>query len=367
VLDEAPIAMLDMALSANIQKNPAPAAGQKRQNLLFSATFNPSIRKLAHGCCTSPCNCRPPLKTGGRLLGGAGDCHPLRHGPAKANLNQPPESAATTGKAGGWFSRNPNTEPNRLADRPQSGRHQRHGHPRQKSQGARTPRPGRLQNRRDARAGGHRPGRPRLESSQLPPGVNLDLPTRPKIMCTGSAGPAAPARSGHALSLGGQKTIELLRADRKGDSAIPCAPEVPGFEPPSHSAPPLDPQRWSRHRAAASGGAVGSGGQISGGPAGRCRVAAPPPAPFPSRSQPSSRDQAAAGGAEAGTQPYGLPRNSKLCSSTEPIDEGTAPRLWVPGSDLLVSPRFFESPRHQQPGPLAWAKVAIVRRIHMQN
>jgi ATP-dependent RNA helicase RhlE len=248
VLDEAD-RMLDMGFIRDIRRiiSLMPA---KRQNLLFSATFSPEIRRLAQGLLhqpvqlqASPENQAAPLVE--QLL------HPCDMG-RKADL------LSHLIRSNDWqqvlvFSRTKHGA-NKVAERLEKeglSAAAIHGN---KSQGART-----------RALAGFKSGEVRvlvatdiaargIDIHQLPHVVNLDLPNVAedyvhRIGRTGRAG-----QNGHAISLVAAEEHELLRAiERLVGSQLPRQ-EVPGFEPTVLSAPPLD----------LSGGRGRSGGQGRG-------------------------------------------------------------------------------------------------------
>ena len=234
VLDEAD-RMLDMGFIRDIQKILA-LLPPKRQNLLFSATFNPSIRKLAQGLLNQPVQLQatPENRAAPLVEQVMHPCDMARKGDLLSHLI----------RSNNWqqvlvFSRTKHGA-NRLADRlSQEGITAMaiHGN---KSQGART-----------RALAGFKSGEMRvlvatdlaargLDIEQLPHVVNLDLPNVAedyvhRIGRTGRAG-----QSGHALSLVAAEEHELLRAIEKViGNPLPRQP-VPGFEPTILSAPPLD-------------------------------------------------------------------------------------------------------------------------------
>ncbi|MCT0202495.1 DEAD/DEAH box helicase [Synechococcus sp. CS-602] len=283
VLDEAD-RMLDMGFIRDIQKILAllPA---KRQNLLFSATFNPSIRKLAHGLLHQPVQLQatPENRAAPLVEQVMHPCDMARKGDLISHLI----------RSNNWqqvlvFSRTKHGA-NRLADRlSQEGISAMaiHGN---KSQGART-----------RALAGFKTGEMRvlvatdlaargLDIEQLPHVVNLDLPNVAedyvhRIGRTGRAG-----QSGHALSLVAAEEHELLRAIEKVIGNPLRRQEVPGFEPTIHSAPPLD-LSGGRGKGGSRGGGGRSGGRSAGGPGGSMPRRSASSRTIPSRSQPSSRD-----------------------------------------------------------------------------
>jgi len=234
VLDEAD-RMLDMGFIRDIRRiiSLLPA---KRQNLLFSATFSPEIRKLAQGLLHQPVqlqatpeNQAAPLVE--QLL------HPCDMG-RKADL------LSHLIRSNEWqqvlvFSRTKHGA-NKVTERLEKegiSAAAIHGN---KSQGART-----------RALAGFKSGEVRvlvatdiaargIDIHQLPHVVNLDLPNVAedyvhRIGRTGRAG-----QNGHAISLVAAEEHELLRAiERLVGSQLPRR-EVPGFEPTVFSAPPLD-------------------------------------------------------------------------------------------------------------------------------
>ena len=234
VLDEAD-RMLDMGFIRDIRRiiSLMPA---KRQNLLFSATFSPEIRRLAQGLLHQPVqlqatpeNQAAPLVE--QLL------HPCDMG-RKADL------LSHLIRSNDWqqvlvFSRTKHGA-NKVAERLEKeglSAAAIHGN---KSQGART-----------RALAGFKSGEVRvlvatdiaargIDIHQLPHVVNLDLPNVAedyvhRIGRTGRAG-----QNGHAISLVAAEEHELLRAiERLVGSQLPRQP-VPGFEPTVLSAPPLD-------------------------------------------------------------------------------------------------------------------------------
>ncbi|MCT0226458.1 DEAD/DEAH box helicase [Synechococcus sp. CS-1328] len=234
VLDEAD-RMLDMGFIRDIQKILAllPA---KRQNLLFSATFNPSIRRLATGLLHNPLQLQasPENRT----------ATTVEHILHPCDMGRKPDLLCHLIASNDWrqvlvFSRTKHGA-NRLAERlTQEGMAAAaiHGN---KSQGART-----------RALAGFKSGELRvlvatdlaargIDIHQLPHVVNLDLPNQAedyvhRIGRTGRAG-----HNGHAVSLVAAEEHELLRAIEKMiGTALPRL-EVPGFEPKVLSAAPLD-------------------------------------------------------------------------------------------------------------------------------
>ena len=277
VLDEAD-RMLDMGFIRDIQKILA-LLPPKRQNLLFSATFNPSIRKLAQGLLHQPLQLQATPEN--------------RAAPLVEQVMHPCDMARKSDllshliRSNDWqqvlvFSRTKHGA-NRLADRlTQEGVAAMaiHGN---KSQGARTRALASFKSgdlrvlvATDLAARG-------LDIEQLPHVVNLDLPNVAedyvhRIGRTGRAG-----QSGHALSLVAAEEHELLRAIEKVIGNPLPRSEIPGFEPTIHSAPPLD----------LSGGR-GKGGRRGGGqrvgPGGPSAPRRNGPRSGSPRSQPLSRE-----------------------------------------------------------------------------
>ena len=266
VLDEAD-RMLDMGFIRDIQKILA-LMPPKRQNLLFSATFNPSIRKLATGLLHNPVQLQatPENRTATSVEQVLYPCDMARkpdllhHLIASNNWQQVLVFART--KHGS----------NRMAERlikEGIAAAAIHGN---KSQGARTRALAEFKSgavrvlvATDLAARG-------IDIQQLPHVVNLDLPNVAedyvhRIGRTGRAG-----LSGHAISLVAAEEHELLRAiERMIGNPLPRL-EVPGFEPTILSAPPLDlsggrGKGGSRGRSG-GGGSYGSGGSRAGAGAG---------------------------------------------------------------------------------------------------
>ena len=261
VLDEAD-RMLDMGFIRDIQKILAllPA---RRQNLLFSATFEASIKKLATGLLHNPVQLQatPENRT-------AATVEHLLH---PCDMARKPDLLCHLIATNNWqqvlvFSRTKHGA-NRIADRlNQEGMAAAaiHGN---KSQGART-----------RALAGFKSGELRvlvatdiaargIDIHQLPHVVNLDLPNQAedyvhRIGRTGRAG-----CNGHAVSLVAAEEHELLRAIEKLIGNRLPREEVPGFEPKVLSAPPLD-LSGGRGR---GGGRPGGGGGRGRAPVGRAR------------------------------------------------------------------------------------------------
>jgi ATP-dependent RNA helicase RhlE len=248
VLDEAD-RMLDMGFLRDIRRILA-LLPERRQNLLFSATFSPEIRRLATGLLHQPVSLQAtPENHAAPSV--AQVLHPC-------DMDRKPDLLSHLIRSNGWeqvlvFSRTKHGA-NRLTDRliqdglPAAALHGN------KSQGART-----------RALSGFKSGELRvlvatdiaargIDIQQLPHVVNLDLPNVAedyvhRIGRTGRAG-----YEGHAVSLVAAEEHELLRAiERLIGNKLPRQ-EVPGFEPKILSAPPLD----------LSGGRGRSGGQGRG-------------------------------------------------------------------------------------------------------
>ncbi len=234
VLDEAD-RMLDMGFIRDIQKILA-LLPPKRQNLLFSATFEASIKKLATGLLHNPVQLQatPENRT----------ATTVEHVLHPCDMARKPDLLSHLIKSNDWqqvlvFSRTKHGA-NRIAERlTKEGMEAAaiHGN---KSQGART-----------RALAGFKSGEVRvlvatdiaargIDIHQLPHVVNLDLPNQAedyvhRIGRTGRAG-----HSGHAVSLVAAEEHELLRAiERMIGNPLPKQ-AVPGFEPTILSAPPLD-------------------------------------------------------------------------------------------------------------------------------
>ena len=234
VLDEAD-RMLDMGFIRDIRRiiSLMPA---KRQNLLFSATFSPEIRKLAQGLLQQPVQLQATPENQAAPL-----VEQLLH---PCDMGRKPDLLSHLIRSNDWqqvlvFSRTKHGA-NKVAERLEKeglSAAAIHGN---KSQGART-----------RALAGFKSGEVRvlvatdiaargIDIHQLPHVVNLDLPNVAedyvhRIGRTGRAG-----QNGHAISLVAAEEHELLRAiERLVGSQLPRQ-EVPGFEPTVLSAPPLD-------------------------------------------------------------------------------------------------------------------------------
>jgi ATP-dependent RNA helicase RhlE len=256
VLDEAD-RMLDMGFIRDIQKLLA-LLPPKRQNLLFSATFSPSIRKLAHGLLHQPVQLQATPENQA-----APTVEHLLH---PCDMARKPELLTHLIASNDWqqvlvFSRTKHGA-NRMADRLCAAGLEAaaiHGN---KSQGART-----------RALAGFKSGEVRvlvatdlaargIDIHQLPHVVNLDLPNQAedyvhRIGRTGRAG-----HPGHAISLVAAEEHELLGAiERLIGTSLPSE-TVPGFEPTVLRAAPLDLSggRGRGGRSAPGRGSAGRGG-----------------------------------------------------------------------------------------------------------
>ncbi|MBM5788186.1 MAG: DEAD/DEAH box helicase [Cyanobacteria bacterium M_DeepCast_200m_mx_001] len=294
VLDEAD-RMLDMGFIRDIQKILAllPA---RRQNLLFSATFEASIKKLATGLLHNPVQLQatPENRT----------ATTVEHVLHPCDMARKPELLCHLIRSNDWqqvlvFSRTKHGA-NRIAERlSQEGMEAAaiHGN---KSQGART-----------RALSGFKAGEVRvlvatdiaargIDIHQLPHVVNLDLPNQAedyvhRIGRTGRAG-----HNGHAVSLVAAEEHELLRAiERLIGNPLPRQ-EIPGFEPTVLSAPPLDLSGGrGRGGGGGGGGRSGRGGSDRGG-AGARRGGAP-----------SGRASAGRPAARSSSSPSARPRSGR--------------------------------------------------------
>jgi ATP-dependent RNA helicase RhlE len=234
VLDEAD-RMLDMGFLRDIRRI-LSLLPQRRQTLLFSATFSPEIRQLATGFLHQPVHLQASPENQA-----APSVETVLH---PCDMARKPDLLSHLIRSNGWrqvlvFSRTKHGA-NRVAERLCSDGLQAaaiHGN---KSQGARTRALSGFKNGElrvlvatDIAARG-------IDIQQLPHVVNLDLPNLAedyvhRIGRTGRAGHA-----GHAVSLVAAEEHELLRAiERLLGESLPRQ-EVPGFEPTVRSAPPLD-------------------------------------------------------------------------------------------------------------------------------
>ena len=248
VLDEAD-RMLDMGFLRDIRRILA-LLPQRRQTLLFSATFSPEIRQLATGLLHQPVHLQASPENQA-----APSVEAVLH---PCDMARKPALLSHLIRSNGWqqvlvFSRTKHGA-NRLAEQLCEDGVQAaaiHGN---KSQGART-----------RALSGFKSGELRvlvatdiaargIDIQQLPHVVNLDLPNQAedyvhRIGRTGRAGCA-----GQAVSLVAAEEHELLRAiERLLGEKLPRQ-EVPGFEPTVLSAPPLD-LSGGRGRGGASRGA----------------------------------------------------------------------------------------------------------------
>ncbi len=263
VLDEAD-RMLDMGFIRDIRRI-LSLLPERRQNLLFSATFSPEIRRLATGLLQQPIQLQatPENRAATTVEQLMHPCDMDRKGDLLCHLI----------RSNDWqqvlvFSRTKHGA-NRLAERLcKEGLEAAaiHGN---KSQGART-----------RALSGFKAGQVRvlvatdiaargIDIHQLPRVVNLDLPNVAedyvhRIGRTGRAG-----QNGHAISLVAAEEHELLRAiERVIGGPLPRS-EVAGYEPTVLSAPPLDLSggRGRRDRGGAARPSQGArrDGRASGG------------------------------------------------------------------------------------------------------
>ncbi len=234
VLDEAD-RMLDMGFLRDIRRI-LSLLPQRRQTLLFSATFSADIRQLATGLLHQPVQLQASPENQA-----AASVEAVLH---PCDMARKPELLSHLIRSNNWqqvlvFSRTKHGA-NRLADHLCRDGLQAaaiHGN---KSQGART-----------RALSGFKSGELRvlvatdiaargIDIHQLPHVVNLDLPNQPedyvhRIGRTGRAGCV-----GQAVSLVAAEEHELLRAiERLLGEKLPRQ-EVPGFKPTILSAPPLD-------------------------------------------------------------------------------------------------------------------------------
>ena len=266
VLDEAD-RMLDMGFIRDIRRILA-LLPERRQNLLFSATFSPEIRRLATGLLHQPVQLQatPENQAAPLVEQILHPCDMARKGELLSHLI----------RSNDWrqvlvFARTKHGA-NKVAERlDHEGLSAAaiHGN---KSQGART-----------RALAGFKSGEVRvlvatdiaargIDIQQLPHVVNLDLPNVAEdyvhqIGRTGRAG-----EKGHAISLVAAEEHELLRAiERLVGSPLPRQ-EVAGFEPTVLSAPPLD---LSGGRGRQGGRGQGERGQGRGGQGGRAGAGSP--------------------------------------------------------------------------------------------
>ncbi|MFM7635702.1 MAG: DEAD/DEAH box helicase [Cyanobacteriota bacterium] len=257
VLDEAD-RMLDMGFIRDIQRLLA-LLPPRRQNLLFSATFSPPIKRLAQGLLHSPVHLQATPENQAAPT--------VEHRLHPCDMARKPELLCHLIVSNGWqqvlvFARTKHGA-NRLVEKlSQAGLVAAaiHGN---KSQAART-----------RALAGFKSGEVRvlvatdiaargIDIHQLPHVINLDLPNQAedyvhRIGRTGRAG-----HPGQAISLVAAEECELLAAiETLIGSRLPRQ-QVPGYEPTVLSAPPLD----------LSGGR-GRGGSRGGGP-GRGRAGVP--------------------------------------------------------------------------------------------
>ncbi|MCX5948008.1 MAG: DEAD/DEAH box helicase [Cyanobacteria bacterium] len=257
VLDEAD-RMLDMGFIRDIRKILA-LMPERRQNLLFSATFSPEIRRLATGLLHQPVQLQAtPENRAAPLVEQV--MHPC-------DMARKPDLLCHLIRHNDWqqvlvFSRTKHGA-NRMAERLEKeglSAAAIHGN---KSQGART-----------RALSGFKGGQVRvlvatdiaargIDIHQLPHVVNLDLPNVAedyvhRIGRTGRAG-----LNGHAISLVAAEEHELLRAIERLTGAPLPRSEIAGFEPTIHSAPPLDLSGGRGRRRDGGGGS--SAGSRSGG------------------------------------------------------------------------------------------------------
>ncbi len=299
VLDEAD-RMLDMGFLRDIRRILA-LLPQRRQTLLFSATFSSDIRHLATGLLHQPVQLQATPENQA-----APSVEAILH---PCDMARKPALLSHLIRSNDWqqvlvFSRTKHGA-NRVAEQLCHDGVQAaaiHGN---KSQGART-----------RALSGFKSGELRvlvatdiaargIDIQQLPHVVNLDLPNQAedyvhRIGRTGRAGCV-----GQAVSLVAAEEHELLRAiERLLGERLPQR-EVPGFEPTVLSAPPLD-LSGGRGRTPRGGGGGGgrasSGGRAtaSGRAAGGGRVASGGRGSSEGR---ASTGERAAGGARGGTAP----------------------------------------------------------------
>ena len=258
VLDEAD-RMLDMGFIRDIRKILA-LMPERRQNLLFSATFSPEIRRLATGLLHQPVQLQATPENRATPL-----VEQVMH---PCDMARKPDLLCHLIRDNNWqqvlvFSRTKHGA-NRMAERLDKegiSAAAIHGN---KSQGART-----------RALSGFKSGEVRvlvatdiaargIDIHQLPHVVNLDLPNVAedyvhRIGRTGRAG-----LNGHAISLVAAEEHELLRAiERVTGSPLPRS-EIAGFEPTVHSAAPLDLSGGRGRRREGGGTSAGSRAGRSG-------------------------------------------------------------------------------------------------------
>ncbi|MFM7513423.1 MAG: DEAD/DEAH box helicase [Cyanobium sp.] len=260
VLDEAD-RMLDMGFIRDIQRLLA-LLPPRRQNLLFSATFSPPIKRLAQGLLHSPVHLQATPENQAAPT--------VEHRLHPCDMARKPELLCHLIVSNGWqqvlvFARTKHGA-NRLVEKlSQAGLVAAaiHGN---KSQAART-----------RALAGFKSGEVRvlvatdiaargIDIHQLPHVINLDLPNQAedyvhRIGRTGRAG-----HPGQAISLVAAEECELLAAIETLIGSLLPRQQVPGYEPTVLSAPPLD-LSGGRGRGGSRGGGPGRG--RSGVPAAR--------------------------------------------------------------------------------------------------
>ena len=248
VLDEAD-RMLDMGFIHDIRRV-LSRLPERRQNLLFSATFSPSIRKLATGLLNDPLQIQitPPNQTARTVQQVVHPC----------DMKRKPDLLSHLIRSNDWqqvlvFSRTKHGA-NRVAEKLTNEglvAAAIHGN---KSQGART-----------RALQGFKDGSVRvlvatdiaargIDIQQLPHVVNLDLPNVAedyvhRIGRTGRAG-----ECGHAISLVAAEEALLLKAIERTTRESLEKVLVPGFEPTVLDAPPLDLSGGRGRRSPRGGG-----------------------------------------------------------------------------------------------------------------